>query len=310
MATFVAHDAAGPLVMATEYSPNDVVVQLFQQQFSKYLNVAALSAFLFDYCLTFSSEVHHVWGKKWETTRIIFTISRYLPFIASPMICYNDLYGHKCSAYSYVLEVIFNVCVISAEVILILRTYALWGHSRRVLAVLIVLAGAFILAATFIWTMVEFSLPGDSKLPYVWYSAECGSGTLRNGAFRCAFMMAYEIVLQSMNTWRKFRTYRNVQSRVLSTLYWDGIMYMFWIILLTGVNMTVIVAAPLAYISSLDTAQVAIHSVLASRIFFNLRACDERIRDSESESGVSLDTFQCRSRSVGTGWWRAEESTS
>ncbi|KIJ11468.1 hypothetical protein PAXINDRAFT_34215, partial [Paxillus involutus ATCC 200175] len=68
---------------------------------------------LFDYCLTFSSEVHHVWGRKWDITRIVFTISRYLPFIASAMTCY---------------------------VILVLRTYALWGHSRRVLTSLLALA--------------------------------------------------------------------------------------------------------------------------------------------------------------------------
>ncbi|KIK81727.1 hypothetical protein PAXRUDRAFT_832652 [Paxillus rubicundulus Ve08.2h10] len=73
------------------YSPNDVVTQSFQLQFSKYLNVAAVAAFLFDYCLTFSSEVHHVWGRKWEMTRIVFTISRYLPFVASAMTCYSSL---------------------------------------------------------------------------------------------------------------------------------------------------------------------------------------------------------------------------
>ncbi|KIJ06389.1 hypothetical protein PAXINDRAFT_140657 [Paxillus involutus ATCC 200175] len=74
--------------MAVEYSPIDVVTELHQLQFAKYLNVTALAVFLFDYCLTLSLEVHHVWGRKWEITRIVFTISRYLPFIASPMVCF------------------------------------------------------------------------------------------------------------------------------------------------------------------------------------------------------------------------------
>ncbi|KIJ19734.1 hypothetical protein PAXINDRAFT_68135, partial [Paxillus involutus ATCC 200175] len=131
---------------------------------------------LFDYCLTFPSEVHHAWGRKWDITRIVFTISRYLSFVASAMMCFS----------------ISNVCIISAEVILILRTYALWRHSRRVLVVLMALGVSL--------------------------------------AFRCVFLIVHEIVLQGMNTWRKFRTYRDVQSPILNTLYWDGIMYMFWII--------------------------------------------------------------------------------
>ncbi|KAG8218209.1 hypothetical protein J3R82DRAFT_3771 [Butyriboletus roseoflavus] len=49
-----------------------------------------------------------------------------------------------------------------------------------------------------------------------------------------------------MNTWRKFRTYRDVRSRTLNTLYWDGIMYMWCVIMLSGSNMTVQLAAPVS----------------------------------------------------------------
>ncbi|KAF8835901.1 hypothetical protein BDN67DRAFT_1072206 [Paxillus ammoniavirescens] len=295
--------------MAAEYSSIDAVTELHQLQFAKYLNVTALAVFLFDYCLTLSLEVHHVWGRKWEITRIVFTISRYLPFIASPMVCFYNLYGNNCGAYNYVIDVFAQGCVFAAEAVLILRTYALWGHSRRVLIVLIVLAVVFIIAAMIIWSRVKFSLPGDSESTYVWYAAGCGSGTLRNTAFRGVFLMAYEIILQSMNTWRKLRTYRDVQSRVLSTLYWDGIMYMFWIILLTAANTAVLLAAPLPYISSLDTAQVAQQSVFASRIFFNLRECDERIRDGGSGTEMSLVPLQFSPNSVGASQSRVENST-
>jgi len=259
--------------------------------------------------LTFSSEVHHVWGRKWEITRIVFTISRYLPFVASAMTCYSVLYGNKCGVYNYVLDVIYNVCVVSAEAILILRTYALWGRSRRVLAVLIPLAVTCIIAATLVGAMVKFSLPEDSQSPYVWHLFACGSATSRSGGFEYVFLMTHEIVLQSMNTWRKFRTYGDVQSQTLSTLYWDGIMYMFWIILLTTANMAVIITAPMPYIPSLDTAQVAIHGVLASRIFFNLRECDERIHNGCSGSDISLEPLEYGIQPVSTNQWSVGAST-
>ncbi|KIK76383.1 hypothetical protein PAXRUDRAFT_835385 [Paxillus rubicundulus Ve08.2h10] len=120
--------------------------------------------------------------------------------------------------------------------------------------------------------------------------------------------MVYEIILQSMNTWRKFRTYRNVQSETLNTLYWDGIMYMFWVILLSAVNMAVMVTAPLASVGSMDTAQVAIHGLLASRIFFNLRECDERIHHGGTESSdITLVPLHCRSHG-GTSQSQVEDS--
>jgi len=293
--------------MATEYSPNDDVAQLFQELFSKYLNVAALAAFLFDYFLTLSSEVHHVWGRKWEISRIIFTTSRYLPFIPSAIIVHSVFYGQKCDTNN-IQDVIYNVGIVSAELILVLRTYALWERSRRVLAILMALGVVFCTAAMVIRTKVTFSLPGDSEWPYAWYSYGCTSPTWRNSAFELSFLMAFEIILQCMNTWRKFRTYRDVQSQTLNTLYWDGIMYMFGVILLTTTNVAVIAAAPIASIPALETAQVAIHSVLASRIFFNLKECDERIRGGGAEPDISLDTLRYRSLSVGTSLSRVEHS--
>lgn len=149
---------------------------------------------------------------------------------------------------------------------------------------------------------------GDVGFHTAWYSYGCTSPTWRNSAFELSFLMAFEIILQCMNTWRKFRTYRDVQSQTLNTLYWDGIMYMFGVILLTTTNVAVIAAAPIASIPALETAQVAIHSVLASRIFFNLKECDERIRGGGAEPDISLDTLRYRSLSVGTSLSRVEHS--
>jgi len=247
--------------------------------------------------------VHYVWTRKWESIHIGFIISRYLPFIALPLVCYSILYGHNCGTINNVVNVLYTTCIVSAEVTLALRTYALWSRNQRVLAILIGLLVAFVIAAGLVGALGKFSLPGDSESPY-----ECAYGTSRIFAFALIFLMIHEIILQSMNTWRKFRTYRDVQSRTLSTLYWDGIMYMFWIILLTAVNMAVTLSAPVPYIPSLLTAQVALQSTFASRIFFNLRECDERIHDGGSRTDILLDSLRFSPHSVGTTQSRTEYS--
>ncbi|KIJ61007.1 hypothetical protein HYDPIDRAFT_42934 [Hydnomerulius pinastri MD-312] len=239
--------------MATEYSPSEIVTQLGQRQLAMYFNVAALAIFVFDYCVTFSSEVQHIWGRKWETTRFVFTMSRYVPFIGSAMTCYNALYSHKCGSFIFALDAIYNIGIVFAEGILILRTYAMWQRSRKVLFFLLGLAVVFIVAATVLATKLNFSLPADAGSPYVFYPSSCAFGKSRNGAFQYILLMIYEIILQGMNTWKRFRTYRDVQSSTLRTLYWGGIMYMFGIIVLSASNMAIMVAAPIAYIDLLDT---------------------------------------------------------
>ncbi|KAF9236424.1 hypothetical protein BU15DRAFT_50055, partial [Melanogaster broomeanus] len=222
---------------------------------------------LMDYCLTFSSEVYHVWGMKWETTRVIFTLSRYLPFIGSALTCYGSfrpvlfamwgfyLLSRRFDHSSSMLQpfsVIYIACVVFAEVILILRTYALWGRSRRVLAFLIALAVAFIIAATVLATHLNFSLPADSESSYIFYPSKCSYRTSRNSAFEYIFLVAYEIGTRAVFSY-----------------------------------------------SFVHSAQVAIHGVLACRIFFNLKECDTHIRYGEYGPDLSLVTLRFRSHECG-----------
>jgi len=286
--------------MSTEYTLTD----LSRLQFSKFLNVSALAVFAFDYCLTFSSEVEYVWGTKWEITRIVFTLSRYLPFISSSLTCYDALVNVGCGSFTTALDAMYTASIIFAEGILILRTYALWGRSKRVLFFLLFLAAAFIAGSEVISLKFKIVLPGDSTSSYQFNPSLCAYKSSRNAAIQYAFLVAYEIILQSMSSWRKFRTYRDIRSRTLSTLYWDGIMYMGWIIVLSGGNMAVMAAAPMAYIPALDTAQVAVHSVLASRIFFNLRQCDKQIHSFGDV--FSLESLRYRPQSTVGAPTRAE----
>ncbi|KAG1861585.1 hypothetical protein DFJ58DRAFT_839714 [Suillus subalutaceus] len=49
---------------------------------------ACTAALLFDFCITFDSEVRWIWGRKWGITRIAFVISRYLPVGTVAMYLY------------------------------------------------------------------------------------------------------------------------------------------------------------------------------------------------------------------------------
>lgn len=52
------------------------------------LAIASLAVLLFDFIITFDSEVHWTWGRGWGIMRIIFILSRYVPFVGLAMTVY------------------------------------------------------------------------------------------------------------------------------------------------------------------------------------------------------------------------------
>ncbi|KAG1810803.1 hypothetical protein EV424DRAFT_1349822 [Suillus variegatus] len=80
--------------------------------------VASVTVLLFDFIITFDSEVRWTWGRGWGIIRIIFIVSRYLPFVSLVMTVY-------CIRW---------LGIAAAELLLVVRTYVVWGCDRRFLA--------------------------------------------------------------------------------------------------------------------------------------------------------------------------------
>ncbi|KAH7917736.1 hypothetical protein BV22DRAFT_1025860 [Leucogyrophana mollusca] len=80
-------------------------------------------------------QVRLMWGTRWGITRIAFTLSRYMPFAGVIMTCYGKLRRDYwlCIPFGKVSNGIHYVCIISSEGLLILRTYAIWECSRKLL---------------------------------------------------------------------------------------------------------------------------------------------------------------------------------
>lgn len=145
------------------------------------------------------NQVECVWATKWEVARIVFTMSRYLPFLSSALTCYGPfhilvsigylktllslrrsgqrqcervywtyqriisprfqcgsfllaltglvVFQHILRARWNSLSVIYSASICFSEGILVLRTYALWGRSKRVFIFLLLL-GAVSLVPT------------------------------------------------------------------------------------------------------------------------------------------------------------------
>ncbi|KAH7927479.1 hypothetical protein BV22DRAFT_1127392 [Leucogyrophana mollusca] len=241
-------------------------------QTSKYFNVAAAAVLIFDYCVTFEAEVRLTWGRKWGPPRILFVLSRYVPFAGALMTAYAAANSHEtnCAPFGDVSSGARSLSIIFAECLLILRTYAFWGRSKRFLAVLLTYSVATLAAAIIVSAApINLNNPGQSLL--------CTFEGARSSAIPYGLLMLYEMVIMSLIIFKRYRHYHDASSAIIKTLYRDGMLYTLSIMLVSAANVIVDASLPLAYSDMLDTPQVVAHSVLASRILFNLQESNDRL---------------------------------
>ncbi|KAG2143119.1 hypothetical protein BD769DRAFT_1035728 [Suillus cothurnatus] len=173
----------------------------------------------------------------------------------------------SCVAFGNVSYGLHLISIIAAEGLLIFRTFAFWHQSKKLLVWLLVLAAFCILGAVGVpevWKTLHLE---DSP----WNQTGCMFKTGNTSAVRYVFLIVYELVLMILTLYKRFNFYKGVQSRLVTTLYRDGIIYMTCIIMASITNVLVALTIPPDYTNTMDAPQLVIHGVLASRILFNLR---------------------------------------
>ncbi|KAH7918073.1 hypothetical protein BV22DRAFT_1134883 [Leucogyrophana mollusca] len=289
------------------------------EQTVRYSNVAGLAVLIFDYCITLGSEIHWVWGKPWDIARTMFTCTRYMTFAGTVMTVYAAVAsreGENCSRFSSASNAIHIISIVTAEGLLILRTYAFWGRSKKLLIALLIFAPGCIVGAVTMPSFVKIPALPDTELEDTPVGVEnsCIFQTFRGSALQYVWLVVFELVLLALTVIKRFRHYRYTTSPLITVLYRDGINYMVCIILVSTINIFVTLFVPPAYNEIMDSCvlfisashtqwgltahnvrlQLALHSLLASRILFNLRESYQR----PPEQVLPVDVLVFRSSRV------------
>jgi len=117
------------------------------------LSVAFVMTLLYDWVLTFGEEVEFVWQQKMKIGSVLFLLNRYIPMIY--LVISMNSYTNRairedkfCRAWIYLDIWIRVLCNGLINVLLLLRTWALWEKSRTILIFLSVLLMVCMLAAS------------------------------------------------------------------------------------------------------------------------------------------------------------------
>ncbi|EKM82021.1 hypothetical protein AGABI1DRAFT_126369 [Agaricus bisporus var. burnettii JB137-S8] len=103
---------------------------------SRNINYATLAGFVtayFDWLLTFDSEIKLIWNAKGVKMKVLYPITRYLPLVYS-FVYLHYRFGHsttsECDTLYKAGGTMFILAAIGAELIVTLRTWAVWGMAK------------------------------------------------------------------------------------------------------------------------------------------------------------------------------------
>jgi len=238
----------------------------------KYFKVSGMAVLAFDYCINLDMEVTLTWNRSWGFVRILFVLARYLPFLDVPIDLYYSLVPKSmaiCLPLYQAASWINIIGTVAAESLLLIRTWVLWGRSRTVLIGLIALAvaciaGSGVVGAIALRSMTLGPPPLSTSGCYQAHSVSIY-------AWDYVILAAFELVILVLTVYQAFRHLRRSHSFLIMRLYGDGIFYVLCILAMSAVNIIALSALPHEYQELIDTLQAVMHSVLASRLIFNLR---------------------------------------
>ncbi|KAG1750465.1 uncharacterized protein EDB91DRAFT_1244047 [Suillus paluster] len=293
-------------------------------QASKYCNVGTFAVLVFDYCVTLEAESQWIWHRKWTFVRLIFTISWYLPFFGIGMTFAGELVlmvdrlftkvahgrraatlrtqyypGENCAEYGTASNVLHILSVVAAEGLLITRIYASWNSKRLLTSLLafsvICVVTSYILSDTklvsnstnttpiYLPNMIGVNIPDPG---------DCLFMGGRNNVFNYAALLLFELVLFCLMLFIRFGMYKNTVGPLQKTFFKDTMKYMICIMIMSSFSILLTMFPPVTWVAITDSPQIVIHSVLASRILFNLRESEGHMGAQHTSAAAEVSEIQ------------------
>ncbi|KAJ7882160.1 hypothetical protein B0H13DRAFT_2667432 [Mycena leptocephala] len=266
-----------------------------------YLNLISSTLLIYEYFLTINVEVSRYWGLPATAPNVLFFLNRYgmlcgtIPVIfqyfwtaeSTPhklAVSSQTLLLFRIHIYANVLQICnkihqyheyFSVVMqIIIGIMLILRTYALYERSRRVLAFMVYISAGVIAVGA--WSVISgpSRKPGDDVPPLHLYIG-CSSGLSYSQsvglAAAWAGMGVFDATIFLLTLYRALSHHRAQGLDLVTVLVRDGSIY-FGIIVIANISniLTFILAEPYTR-GTPTTFTNVISSIMISRLMFNLR---------------------------------------
>jgi hypothetical protein len=281
------------------------MIELLHFRILTYIQVSMLMLLCYEYCILFAQEVAYVWNSKWTIIKVLYLFSRYSPFIDTIIAVEEKLNAstgpQSCSHMLQFNTIFAGVGIGISDLILIIRTYAVYQRSRKILILLVILWSVIGIAniASAVYWIDSFSQTPISPVSGVSSCALVGES--RMGLINYISFLAGETVICLMTMWQGYLHRHNFDmkpfhpgSRLAQTFYRDGVFFYLALLPITLGNVLVLIFLP-ADLQILDTPLRVMHSILCCRLVIHIREVGQRdVGGGEQLSMDSLETLHFR----------------
>jgi len=232
--------------------------------------VASTALIFYDWLLTSADEFDFLWrpGRRITYTRVLFILARY-PALAGAIVYLFPL----TDTLNEVTTCLSVVTILSSELILAMRTWAIWGRSRAILVFLIVL-------------LIACAVPAIVVVVQDMVTAVVVPTVILSGVPHCQILvdtvqdawlvpyiviMVFEAVVLGLTLYKVLRIHQGIpkqwRSTLLDILWIDGVMYFIFMLLLGILNVGLVlnVSDPRLRAGG-SQLQTVFHSALSTRV--------------------------------------------
>ncbi|KAJ7766030.1 hypothetical protein B0H16DRAFT_1522837 [Mycena metata] len=240
------------------------------------VNVGMLAALTYDTLLCIDQEYLFVWKSPWNLVKWLYFWTRYSTFVDTALSVQLKTQLHlnesTCHSATTFIRVFAIVGIMVTEVILTMRTYAIYGRSTKLLVFFVIMWSA--IAGVNVWGMIEWTntlvqVPGSP-------AHSCNLDSSTNAGLVCyRSLLAGDSVIVLLTAYKALRTfslsrsaYRN--STLVTTFYRDGLLFyvaILWILIVdvsleneTIPGLKFIADAPLRVMQSLLACRLVLHA--------------------------------------------------
>ncbi|KAG2363496.1 hypothetical protein BDR07DRAFT_915559 [Suillus spraguei] len=195
-----------------------------------YAYVSTTVIWVYDYIITFDDELAFIQKSRWGKVKILYLLCRYLPFLLLAADTYQVLQPalplSLCQTYFEINSWLEGITLVAAECMFILRTYAIWGRSRRVLIILFGCFFAILIPVVYILITFGNSVTtSEPPIPNITSCYNVGESRIIVAAYVLLVVGEFEIL--SFTLYRSIKNYKSVANNnpLLNILIQHNIFY-------------------------------------------------------------------------------------
>jgi len=254
--------------------PESVLRLLDDVVLVKYFHVASMALMAYDCLIMLPDEFRCIWTARWSWGMILYLLTRYLAFfdvsVLTAFLFDSQIPATNCATVYRAAGWFELVGITVAEVVLLTRTYAIWGKSRRILYVVLLLFSIVIPCAVVM--KMDLSTLEFPQSPFPTIMPCFSSGGKSIFYIDYALVLGIEFAVILLTIWIGINQWRDEVNPLTTVLYRDAITFSS-IRFVSSIAIVAVLAgtSSIALRLLLLEPQRVLHSVLTSRIILHLR---------------------------------------